>query len=94
MQDTTGGTKNTAHEMPAPAGAEVTGGERTLPQNAGARLDDLNDQRHGESRMEKRQMAGGVESQTQHHRPSASAPGEGFPAAVSGDDTERTEDEA
>jgi hypothetical protein len=93
MQDTTGGTKNTAQEMPAPAGAEVTGGARTPPQNAGARLDDLNDQRHGERRMEGRQMAGGVESQTQHHRPSAANPEQGATAPVSGDDAEPVEDE-
>ena len=91
MQDTTGGTKNTAQEMPGPAGADVTGGERTSKQDAGARLEDLNDQRKGESRMEKRQLAGAVEAQTQHHRPSAANPEQGVPASVSGDDAEATE---
>ncbi len=91
MQDTTGGTKNTAQEMPAPAGADVTGGERTEKQDAGARLDDLNDQRRGEGRMERRQVAGVVESQTQHLRPSAANPEQGSSAPVSGDDAEPTE---
>ena len=78
--------------MPNSTRNENSDGEPTPKQDAGARLDDLNDQRHGERRMEGRQMAGVVESQTQVLRPSASDPGGGFPAAVDGDEVEQAED--
>lgn len=80
-----------AGELSGTDGQHVTGGDRTPKQNAGARLDELNDQRHGERRMEGRQMAGVVESQTQVHRPSASEPGGEFPTSVEGQIVDESE---
>ena len=73
-------------------GGATPGGERTPPQDAGAALEDVNEQRRSEPPMERRQMAGEVASQTQHQQPAAANPESGFPAAITGEAVEQAED--
>lgn len=79
-----------ATEIEGPGGINMTGGDLTPHQNAGEKMDNANDERHGEQRMERRQMAGGVEQQTQVRNPSASNP-DGMPDAIHGRDVENDE---
>lgn len=86
-------TQHTADktDIEGPGGIEMTGGDLTPPQNAGALLDQVNDERRGEQQMQRRQMAGGVAEQTTTHSPSTSNL-EGVPHPVSGRDTEAAEE--
>ena len=73
-----------AAEIAGPGGIAMTGGDLTPPQNAGEKLETAMEDRKGEQRMERRQLAGQVEQQNQARNPSATDP-DGMPDAVSGD---------
>lgn len=85
MDTATQKSQEAATDIDGPGGIHLTGGDTTPPQNAGATLERATDERKGEQRMEKRQLAGAVEQQTQSHNPSLTNP-DGLPNPVQGRD--------
>ena len=74
-------------EMEGPAGAGVTGGDITPPQDAEAASEDHNRQRVADEKMEERQGAGEVDTQTEDLKPSAAQPEHGENSEADEDET-------
>jgi molecular chaperone GrpE len=75
FDQTHAGVAAVAADMAGPAGADVTGGDVTPPQEADAASERHNRTRTDNEDMEQRQMGGEVETQREDMNPSAAQPG-------------------
>ncbi len=78
---------SSAAEMDGPAGAGMTGGDVTPPQDAEAASEEHNQQRVADEEMKERQGAGEVDTQTDDLKPSAAQPEKDESEASSEDET-------
>ena len=78
------GPAPSAGEMAGHAGSDVTGGDLTAHQDAGAAMDDSVAQRDDEQQMLQQQMQGNVAQQTVDLKPSAANPTSGLPSNPDG----------
>ncbi|MDQ3815613.1 MAG: nucleotide exchange factor GrpE [Armatimonadota bacterium] len=78
---------NVAPEMEGPAGADVTGGDVTNPQDADQAVQDNVNTRVEEQEMFRRQQTGEVGTQTDHLKPSPGNPEQGLPENPTGSES-------